>query len=35
MGDTAAERLEAEANLVGPTLESRRHTLFVARPSTD
>jgi SAM-dependent methyltransferase len=35
MGETAAERLESEANLVGPTLESRRHVLFVARPSSN
>lgn len=31
LGETAAERLEAEARTVGPTLESRRHLFMVAR----
>lgn len=31
IGDAAAERLEAEARTVGPTLQSRRHLSIVAR----
>jgi ubiquinone/menaquinone biosynthesis C-methylase UbiE len=35
LGETAAERIEAEANTVAPRLESRRHLLIVARPADE